>query len=122
MHNGTAYVGIRASAWEDVVAKRITSNDLNRMRARSILELRDEAAAADSIAATFKRDADGYRDRLAAQIAETNKVQAQLDKASRKVRNRTPWARAAQGVVGLVVLGAIGKGVNAIAPGTIPML
>lgn len=122
MHNGTAYVGIRASAWEDVVAKRITSNDLNRMRARSILELRDEVAAADSIAATFKRDAEGYRDRLAAQVMETDKVQSQLDKANRKVRNRTPWARAAQGVVGLMVLGAIGKGVNAIAPGTIPML
>lgn len=122
IHNGTAYVGIRASAWEDVVAKRLKSNDLNSMRVRSIMELKAEVAAADNVAESYKSDAEECNERFALAMGEIKSRDETIAKRERKIDRLRPWATGAKVVVGLVVLGAIGKGVNAIVPGTIPIL
>lgn len=119
---GHTYVCVRLDSWDEVVARWLTNDRTNRARIRLVLELNDEVAAADKTANSHKQDAEECKERFALAMGEIKSRDETIAKRERKIDRLRPWSTGAKVVVGLVVLGAIGKGVNAIAPGTIPML
>ena len=117
-HDGTDYVGIPVPVWEEIVAKRIGANQLNRERRLAITLLVKDVADADAAGETYRLDAIDAKKGEAAAYGERDEARAELDPLKRKVRNRTPWARAGQGVA----LYVAAKVVQAVVPGALPWL
>lgn len=103
-HGGTAYVGVPVETWEAIVARRLDANELNRSRARTIVLLQSDVADADSTAASYRRDADEYKDREARAIWERDQVAERLSKSERKVHRLRPWATVMKVQVCVVVV------------------
>lgn len=104
--------------WEEIVAKRIGANQLNRERRLAITLLVKDVADADAAGETYRLDAIDAKKGEAAAYGERDEARAELDPLKRKVRNRTPWARAGQGVA----LYVAAKVVQAVVPGALPWL
>lgn len=107
-HNGTAYVGIPVPIWEEVVAKRLSSNELNRMRARSIALLKSDVADVERISETYRQDAIDAKKKEAAAYAERDKAIGLNAELTKKLKRRTPWATAMKvQVCAVALVGAI---------------
>lgn len=102
-HNGVQYVGIPVPIWEEVVAKRLSSNGLNRMRARSIALLRNDVADVERIADTYRQDAIDAKKKEAAAYAERDKAIGLNAELIKKLKRRTPWATAMKVEVGILL-------------------
>lgn len=103
-NGGTRYVGVPVQTWEAIVARRLDANHINRSRARTIVLLQSEVADADSVARTYRSDADEYKDREARAIWERDQVSERLSKSERKVWLLRPWATAMKIEVCVVVV------------------
>lgn len=89
--------------WEEVVAKRLSSNELNRMRARSIALLRNDVADVERIADTYRQDAIDAKRKEAAAYAERDKAIGLNAELTKNLKRRTPWATAMKVEVGLLL-------------------
>lgn len=87
-HDGLQYVGIPVPIWEEVVAKRLSSNELNRMRARSIALLRNDVADVERIADTYRQDAIDAKKKEAAAYAERDKAIEMSAELTGKVKRK----------------------------------
>ena len=103
-HNGVKYLAVRADSWEQVVARWFENDHKSRARISSIIELNEEVADADSTAATYRSDAEEYRDREARAIWERDQVAERLAKSERKVLRLRPWATVMKVQVCVVVV------------------
>lgn len=107
VHEGITYVGVPAYTWEDVVARRLDVNDVSRGRALAIGLLRSEVRAVEAEAETYRKDFDDCMDRVDAIAQERDDARIELAVSERKVRARTPWARAMQIQLGLLAIGGL---------------
>ena len=102
-HGGTKYVGIPVDTWEQVVARRLSANDLNRARARSIALLNTDVEDVRSIARKHEQDALDERQGKLAAIGERDAALVESGKLAKKLKRRTPWATAMKVQVGVLV-------------------
>lgn len=109
-------VALPVPLWEEVVAKRIVSNELSRERRISIALLSAQIHS-DSVKLAMK-DRDIADERALKNTARMERDDCMTinGKLSRKVRNRTPWARAAQVQVCVIVVAGIVFGYQQLAP------
>ncbi len=91
MHDGVRYVGVRADKWEDVVAKRIVSNQLNRERVMQAIQLHGKVEAAQATESilrknladerALKKEAKDERDAFATENATLTRKKKNRNKA-----------------------------------------
>lgn len=105
-HEGTQYVGVPVPTWEQVVARRLDANDLNRNRARVIAFLHSDVKDVEAIAETYRKDAEDYRERETAAIFERDQARIENNRLQKLLRRRTPWATAMKIHLGILVVGA----------------
>jgi hypothetical protein len=107
VHDGTTYVGVPVSTWEDVVARRLDINEVSRGRAQAIGLLRSEVRAVEAEAQTYRDDFNDCMDRAQVIAQERDDARIELAASDRKVKARTPWARAMQIQLGLLAIGGL---------------
>ena len=100
---GVTYVAVRADAWEDVVARWITNDRVNRARISLVLGLTAEIDAAKAKGETYRKDAEEARANEVAALAKLNVFEDENRNLSRKLRRRTPWATAMKVEVGVIL-------------------
>ena len=102
-YQGAKYIGIPVDTWEQVVARRLSANDLNRARARSIALLNTDVEDVRSIARKHEQDAIDERQGKLAALGERDAAIAENGKLAKKLKRRTPWATAMKVQVGVLV-------------------
>lgn len=101
---GIPYVGIRADKWEDVVARRIVSNELNRERAISIVQLVGKVDASEKTESLLRREVADERTLKNQARSERDQAIEENGKLTKKLKRRTPWATAMKIQVGAIVV------------------
>jgi FtsZ-binding cell division protein ZapB len=109
-YEGVKYVGIKAATWEQMVANRLGSNQLNRERAQSIGLLRSDVEAEKAKATTYTKDVEDAKKRESEAWKQAETCKDENGSLQRKVKRLRPWATlgkvtVAVGVVGLTVAG-----------------
>lgn len=108
--------------WDKVVVSTMVTKEQARDKARTVAQLQSiiRDYQTDSVTHVQAMEtAKRLREDLIVKRDELLKANADL---SRKLKRRTPWATGAKVVVGWIVAYGVGKGVNAIAPNTLPWL
>lgn len=116
------FVVLPKPQWDKVVVSTMVTKETARDKARTVAQLQSiiRDYQTDSVTHVQAMEtAKRLREDLIVERDELLKVNADL---SRKLKRRTPWATGAKLVLGGFAAYGIGKGVNAIAPNTLPWL
>lgn len=115
---GIPYVGIRADKWEDVVARRIVSNELNRERAISIVQLVGKVDASEKTESLLRRE-------VADERTLKNQARSERDQAIEENGKLTGKVKRKNKKITVLFIPAIygaAKGVQVLVPQFLPWL
>lgn len=118
VHMGIPYVGIRADKWEDVVARRIVSNELNRERAISIVQLVGKVDASEKTESLLRRE-------VADERTLKNQARSERDQAIEENGKLTGKVKRKNKKITVLFIPAIygaAKGVQVLVPQFLPWL
>ena len=100
---GANYLAVRADAWEDVVARWITNDRVNRARISLVLGLTADVDAVKAKGETYRKDAEEARANEVAALSRMRDYEDENRKLSKKLKRRTPWATAMKVEVGVLL-------------------